>query len=64
MPKVIKVMKKKEVLKYCSALIINIIPFFSCCLLCEGGIAIIMMFSIFQILINLLNYKWTNKVIS
>lgn len=51
-------------IRYILALIINIIPFFLCCLLYEGGIAIFMMFLMLQILINLLNYKWTNKVIS
>lgn len=46
------------------ALIINIIPFFLSCLLYNAGIGIIMFFPILQILINLLNYKWTKKVIS
>lgn len=50
--------------KYIVALILNIIPFFLSCLLYEGGIAIFMMFLMLQILINLLNYKWTNRVIS
>ncbi len=50
--------------KYIAALILNIIPFFLCCLLYEGGIAILIMFPILQFLINWLNYKWTNKVMS
>lgn len=50
--------------KYIVALILNIIPFFLSCLLYEGGLAILMMFPILQILINWLNYTWTNKVIS
>lgn len=50
--------------RYILALIINIVPFLLSCLLYEVGIAIFMMFLILRILINLLNYKWTNKVIS
>lgn len=50
--------------KYIVALILNIIPFFLSCLLYESGFAIIIMFLMLQILINLLNYKWTNKVVS
>ena len=50
--------------KYIVALILNIIPFFLSCPLYEGGIAILMMYPILQFLINGLNYKWTNKVIS
>ncbi|MBE7032536.1 MAG: hypothetical protein E7401_06200 [Ruminococcaceae bacterium] len=50
--------------KYIVALILNIIPFFLSCLLYEGGIAISIMFFILQILINSLNYKWTNKITS
>ena len=50
--------------KYIVALILNIIPFFLSCLLYEGGIAISIMLFILQILINMLNYKWTNKIIS
>ncbi len=50
--------------KYVVALILNIIPFYLSCLLYEGGLAIFIMLFILQILINMLNYKWTNKIIS
>ena len=50
--------------KYIFALMLNVILFFLCCFLYEGGIVIDMMFLILQFLINLLNYKWTDKVIS
>ena len=50
--------------RYILALIINIVPFLLSCLLYEAGIAIFMMFFMLQILLNLLNYKWTNKAIS
>ena len=50
--------------RYILALIINIVPFLLSCLLYEAGIAIFMMFFMLQILLNLLNYKWTNKIIS
>ncbi len=56
-------MKTKNILKYSLALILNIIPFFLSCLLYDGGIAIFMFLFMLQILIGMLNYKWTNKII-
>lgn len=50
--------------KYILALFLNIVPFFLGCLLYDGGLAIFIMFLMLQILVNELNHKWTNKVIS
>ena len=50
--------------KYMLALMINIIPFFLSCFLYEGGIAILLIFPALQFLINILNYKWTKKILS
>lgn len=50
--------------KYCLALALNIIPFFLSCFLYEGGITVSLMLPIIQVLINLLNYKWTEKILS
>ena len=50
--------------RYILALIINIVPFLLSCLLYEVGIANFIMFLMLKILINLLNYKWTNKILS
>lgn len=50
--------------KHLLVLFLNIAPFFLSCLLYEGGIAILVMLFMLQILINTLNYKWTAKVIS
>lgn len=55
-------MKTKEILKYCLALFLNIVPFFLACFLYEGGAAILFMFPFFQILINTVNYKVTKKI--
>ncbi|MBQ8540008.1 MAG: hypothetical protein IJ435_00890 [Clostridia bacterium] len=54
----------KKCFKYCLALIANIVPFFLGCFLYEGGITVSLMFPVIQVLINLLNYKWTEKILS
>ena len=50
--------------KYILALILNIIPFFLSCFLYEGGIAISLMLPALQFLLNMLNYKWTKRLLS
>ena len=60
----VKRMKIKEISKYCLSLILNIAPFFLSCFLYEGGIAISLTFPALQFLINTVNYKQTNKIIS
>lgn len=50
--------------KYILAIFLNIAPFLLSCLLYESGLVILLLFSVFQLMIGLLNYKWTNKVIS
>ena len=45
------------------ALMLNIIPFFLSCFLYEGGIIILLMIPVLQFLINIVNYKWTNKIL-
>ena len=50
--------------KYTLALILNTIPFFLSCLLYDSGIVILMIISILQIIIIMLNYNWTNKIVS
>ena len=50
--------------KYLLALFLNIVPFFLSCSMYDCGIAIFIMIFMLQILINMLNYKWTNKIIS
>lgn len=49
--------------KYMMALMLNIIPFFLSCFLYEGGIIILLMFPVLQFLINIVNYKWTKKIL-
>ena len=49
--------------KYMLALMLNIIPFFLTCFLYEGGIVILLMFPVLQFLINIVNYKWTKKIL-
>ena len=46
------------------ALMLNIIPFFSTCFLYEGGIAVLLMLPALQFLLNILNYKWTKRILS
>lgn len=50
--------------KYMLALILNITPFFLSCFLYEGGIAILLMLPALQFLLNILNYKWTKRILS
>ncbi len=49
--------------KYLFAVLINMVPFFLCCLLYAGGLGTIMLFPFFQFFINWLNCKWTDKII-
>lgn len=49
--------------KYLLALILNIIPFFLTCFLYGSGLAILVMILTFQYLINMVNYKWTKKIL-
>ena len=50
--------------KYILVLLLNIVPFFLSCFLYEGGIAILLMLPAIQFLINIVNYKWTKKIVS
>ena len=59
-----KIERNRVMKKYMLALMLNIIPFFLSCFLYEGGIAILLMFPALQFLINTVNYKWTNKLMS
>ena len=43
---------------------LNIIPFFLTCFLYEGGAVILLMFPVPQFLTNIVNYKWTKKILS
>ena len=57
-------MNKKGILKYCLALVLNIVPFYLSCLLYRGGAAVMMLFPYLQIALNILNYKWTKRIIT
>lgn len=45
-------------------LILNIVPFFLACFLYEGGVKAMLIFPFLQVLINLVNYKLTKKIVS
>ena len=58
-------MKARFVLKYCLAVVINIIPFLLCSLLYRGGAYIILfLFPLLQLALAVLNFVWTKKIIS
>ncbi len=54
----------KSFWRFCLLLILNILPFFLDCVLYKFGAWVELMFPILQIIINLINYHCTTKVIS
>ena len=57
-------MNKKQIVKYCIGLLLNIVPFILSCFLYGGGFAISLMFTALQFLINLYNYNYMKKMLS